>query len=426
MKFPAAIIALTVGITGASAANRRSRRQAKAEGGAAAAASAWEVPVSNRARRRAGAGMGKIKCVEEEFNGMVHLCFPDDKDGDTLFQEDGQPPSSFEVSTGFGGFAFEYDSDSQKVEFKGAAGSAFDFNSCMEYQKKKTDEGCGDDDDRRMQEDVIEEDRRSYCDGDDTVLYCPMTPGQCATFELTETVEDCQAVPNSSGSGSNSGSGSGDEPNLPDLELNSPDFNPCEGGNCMITGPSFDGFQLHVTTPRGRGPSPGQPSENENETIENENETFDPGCYDKDAVAALQCAPNSNNDFIQTSECLYGDNNGPESLGLTYWLSLQSCSIDADFVPSPTPPPVPSPTGTQPPVPPPTKAPTLPATQAPTVPCVPKSSCGTKTLSPTLTVPRPSCNCESAEVDGDGVNLYCGEQGFNYCVSGCCYIEQPE
>ena len=94
-------------------------------------------------------------------------------------------------------------------------------------------------------------------------------------------------------------------------------------------GPSFDGIQLHLTTPRGRGPRRrlGLPPLG----FPDENETFDPGCYDKDAVAALQCAPNSNNDFIQTSECLYGDNNGPESLGLTYWLSLQSCSIDAGF-----------------------------------------------------------------------------------------------
>ena len=290
MQFPAAIIALTVGITGASAANRRSRRQAEAEGGAAAAASAWEVPVSNRARRRAGgseSGMGKIKCEDEELHGLVHLCFPANSSEGVSLSE-----VSIGVYTGFGGFAFEYNSDSQKVEFKGAAGSNFDFSVCMEYEKKKTDEGCGDNDNRRMQEDVIDEDRRSYCDGDDTVLYCPMTPGQCATFELTDTDEDC--------SGSDSGFGS------------------TLGPAPSPSGPSFDGIQLHVTTPRG---SLGQPSENES--------MIGSVCDGKDAVAALQCASNSNNDFLQTSECLFGDNNG--SLGSTYWLSLQSCSIDADF-----------------------------------------------------------------------------------------------
>ena len=295
MKFPAAIIALTVGITGASAANRRSHRKAEAEGGAAAAASAWEVPVSNRARRRAGGdeGMGKIKCEDEELHGLVHLCFtgPDDNSAGGGLQQPimiGNEPSS----TGFGGFAFEYNSDSQKVEFKGAAGSNFDFSVCMEYEKKKTDEGCGDNDNRRMQEGVIEEDRRSYCDGDDTVLYCPMTPGQCATFELTDTDEDC--------SGSDSGFGS------------------TLGPAPSPSGPSLDSIQLHLTTPRG---SLGQPSENES--------MIGSVCDGKDAVAALQCASNSNNDFLQTSECLFGDNNG--SLGSTYWLSLQSCSIDADF-----------------------------------------------------------------------------------------------
>lgn len=291
MKFPIAILALTVGITGASAANRRSRRQAEVKGGAAAAAAAGKVPVSNQARRRAGS----LECDDEDLNGVVHLCFtgPDDNsagDGGLnngcdcfRFIETGDPCFSFctmnegetnarieSGSTGFGGFAFEFDSDSQKVKFKGAAGSTFDFSSCMEYKKKSGDVGC---DDRRMQEDTIEEDHRggNYCDGEDTILYCPMQPGQCATFELADTVENCGM----------------------------------EGG-----------ILLHVTTPglsltrTSRGDTP---------------EVGGSVCDDEDAVAALQCAPNSYIDFTQTSECLYGNNN--DDLGSTYGLSLRSCSI---------------------------------------------------------------------------------------------------
>ena len=289
MKFPIAILALTVGITGASAANRRSRRQAEVKGGAAAAAAAGKVPASNRARRRAG----ELECDDEELNGLVHLCFtgPDDNsagdgggnigcDCDSEYPEQCIPFCSTEGefsftdsgSTGFGGFAFEYDSDSQKVKFKGAAGSTFDFSSCMEYKTKRGDYGCND---RRMQEDTIEEDHHggNYCSGDDTILYCPMQPGQCATFELTDTVEDCG------------------------MEFE-------EGG-----------ILLHVTTP---GLS----------RMVTTNDNGGSVCDDEDAVAALQCAPNSDNEYMQTSECLYGDNN--DDLGSTYGLSLRSCSIDGN------------------------------------------------------------------------------------------------
>ena len=281
MKFPIAILALTVGITGASAANRRSRRQAEVKGGAAAAAAAaaGKVPASNRARRQEE----ELECDDEELNGLVHLCFtgPDDNyagDGGGNIGDDevlplfGGPPGG---STGFGGFAFEYDSDSQKVKFKGAAGSTFDFSSCMEYKTKRGDYGCND---RRMQEDTIEEDHHggNYCSGDDTILYCPMQPGQCATFELTDTVEDCG------------------------MEFE-------EGG-----------ILLHVTTP---GLS----------RMVTTNDNGGSVCDDEDAVAALQCAPNSDNEYMQTSECLYGDNN--DDLGSTYGLSLRTCSIDGNTGP---------------------------------------------------------------------------------------------
>ena len=41
--------------------------------------------------------------------------------------------------------------------------------------------------------DVVSEDRRGRndCDGKDTVLFCPMSEGQSATFELTDTMRYC-------------------------------------------------------------------------------------------------------------------------------------------------------------------------------------------------------------------------------------------
>ncbi len=343
MKFSTAIVALTVGVAGASPGILRSGRRAKNKDGAAAAAPAGKVPVSNQARRRAGEPVqgGELKCEEEKIEGIVHLSFtgPDDNFEANNGHLVAAPALMFGQvfgGTGFGGFAFEYDSETQKVEFKGAAGSNFDFDVCMEYPKKKNDVGCQYNPGRRMQEDGIAEDGGNYCDGHDTILYCPMKPGQCASFELTDTIETCRFVPDSGSGGSGyeddatnddgtddyteDDDGAGDDFMIDDVGM---------GDDYSYTPFICNDIELHLITPDGLTPDGRKLRTDERKLGDDYVLGYDYG--DEDAVAALQCASNSRYDFLQTSERLHGNNDEP--LGQTYCLRLEGCIIDADYPP---------------------------------------------------------------------------------------------
>ena len=301
MKLSAAINVLTVGTVGASIVTRQGRRRLAADGDAAAVAADNDatIPDSDQARRLwEEAGGYSIKCDEEEIGGIVHLSFTGgDKHVDYESVEEEDP-----ISTGFGGFAFRFDSTrGQSVAFKSAAGSNFDFEACMEYTKEKTDAGC--DYQRRMQEDAdatiiypdtavntdddIEADNSggSYCDGYDTVLYCPMKPGQCATFQLTDTIQFCTCE-----------------------SYGGVDMCPEDMSSGMSKKKTPGRIVLDITTPGDDLTSVSDPST----------------CSAQDAVAAFQCAPNSENDFIQTSGCLYGNEDGAG------WdFILENCEINS-------------------------------------------------------------------------------------------------
>ena len=181
-------------------------------------------------------------CQEEEVGGLVHIIGP--------------------TTSSFGGIAFVYNSISESVSFRGAAGSSFDFDSCMEYAKRESDAGCGG-------VDRMLRDRTSNCRGMDTILFCPMKEGQCATFELTETVSYCSD------------------------SISSP-----AGIKFYVTNPG--GYQINAAVPIG-------------------------GCHGKDIFAVLQCGPTRDRGFGQTSQCIRGDNNNP--FGAERAFDLDDCAI---------------------------------------------------------------------------------------------------
>ena len=85
-------------------------------------------------------------CEEERVNALVHVVAGEDAGSDA------------------GGFALEWNPDDESVVFRGSAGSSFSIGNCFS----------------------------TSCDDCDTVpksiLYCPMIPGQTATFEIEDTL----------------------------------------------------------------------------------------------------------------------------------------------------------------------------------------------------------------------------------------------
>lgn len=178
MKFSTAIIALTVGTTGVSATTLKSLRRAQ-EGAADDVATIADSDLATEDKKMESSS-SSVKCMDEKVSALFHISFTG---GDN--KEDG-----------IGGFSFEYNPENETVEFLSAAGSDFDFRACVPFQKREDHEGCKGFD-RRMEEDedgVIVADGK-YCAGKDTMLYCPMKPGQCATFKITDTLTYCECPP---------------------------------------------------------------------------------------------------------------------------------------------------------------------------------------------------------------------------------------
>ena len=256
MKFSTAIVALTVGTAGASVVTRNGRR--RVQDGAAATDDVALVTDSELLVDKANNnGSSSRDCFLDEVKGVVHLSFEEK-----------------------GGFTFEYNSDREDVDFLSAAGSDFDINACVPFQLEDKHEGCntGGGPSRRLegdQDDAIEADKSSVeCRGKDSVLYCPMKPGQCATFEITEKFRYCESIS-------------------------------CEG-SCppilQMGRANGIGHFLHITSDR----------ENEGGAV---------------GTGTLQCGPAIHRELSAYTETLYGSFGNLDALGNEHVLSLRECTI---------------------------------------------------------------------------------------------------
>ena len=195
MKLSTALILLTLGAAEARAGTRRARRRAQD-----AAADVATIADSDLVEADSGNGGGRSGCDEDEVGGIVTINYTGGSIDYTNVPITGVNPVTIKPGiqtsyptggTGYGGIAFEYNSDTESVKFKSANGSTFDEDACQEYEKICYN-GIG----RKLEEngDVVSEDRRNDCQGKDTVLFCPMSEGQSATFELTDTMRYCGAT----------------------------------------------------------------------------------------------------------------------------------------------------------------------------------------------------------------------------------------
>ena len=263
MKFSTAIVALTVGTAGASVVTRNGRRRVQ-DGAAATDDVALVTDSELLVEPAANNGSSSRDCFLEEVKGVVHLSFEEK-----------------------GGFTFEYNSEREGVEFLSAAGSDFDIRACVPFQLEDKHEGCntGSAASRRLEGDednAIEADKSSECRGKDSVLYCPMKPGHCATFEITEKLKYC-------------------EPRM------------CEG-SCddyvLVRRPANQqGHFLHITADDSEGPV---------------------------GSGTLQCGPTIHRELGAITESLYGYNTEDE-LGNKHEFHLSDCAINSNMPPGPAP-----------------------------------------------------------------------------------------
>ena len=267
MKLSTAIIVLTSALAEASAGNRRARRRTQDT-----ITTDFADSVVNADKDRKD---DPTDCKQQEVvTSIVHITAPAAEEGESS-------------AAGYGGFVFEYNSKLESVEFKGAAGSNFDFSVCMTF---KDDDVCDRSDDRRLSEEVdiegnygnvdnfsnnINADSRSPddeddsdCEGKDTILYCPLKKGQFATFQLTDSISYC----------------------------------------CDSTVEVASDIKFYVTTPVNDAPGGEE-------------------CDATAIVATHQCGATTVRGFEQTSRCLYGDNTEP--LGSLYFFNLKNCGITA-------------------------------------------------------------------------------------------------
>ena len=271
MKLSAAIIILTSVLAETSASTRRARRRAQ-DIITTDAKDAFSDSVVN-ADSHSTDDPSDCK-QQEEVMSIVHITAPAAEDGES-------------AGTGYGGFAFEYNSKLESVKFKGAAGSDFDFSVCMTF---KDDDVCDRSNARRLGEEVDIEDNYgnvdnfsnninadsrspddeddSDCEGKDTILYCPLKKGQFATFQLTDSISYC----------------------------------------CDSTVEVASDIKFYVTTPVNDAPGGEE-------------------CDATAIVATHQCGATTVRGFEQTSRCLYGDNTEP--LGSLYFFNLKNCGITA-------------------------------------------------------------------------------------------------
>ena len=141
MKLSTAIVALTF-FTAEARVNRRT--QDAAADVAMVPDAALDAVAADNASSGGGSGSNSCPCEEEEISGVI----------DIIANNDGE----------VGGFAFEWNPTQESVSFKDSIGSSFSIDACETFEKP-----CDD------------------CRVPKTILYCPMIPGQRATFELTDT-----------------------------------------------------------------------------------------------------------------------------------------------------------------------------------------------------------------------------------------------
>ncbi len=259
MKLSAAIIVLSSVLADASAGTRRARRRVQDTNNDTITTDFVFADSHNSQD-------DPSDCKEQEkVTSIVHITAPAAEEGDS-------------PGTGYGGFAFEYNSKLESVEFKGAAGSNFDFSVCMTF---KDEDVCDRSIARRLGEGIdvednfgaVEGDKNHYddeddsdCENKDTILYCPLKKGQCASFQLTDTISYCSD---------------------PSVEVASD-------------------IKFYVTTPISDASSEEE-------------------CGGAAILAAQQCGATTVRGFEQTTQCLYGDNIAP--LGAQHTFDLQRCAI---------------------------------------------------------------------------------------------------
>lgn len=310
MKLSTALILLTLGAAEARAGTRRARRRAQD-----AASDVATIADSDLVEADSGNGGSRKGCEEEEVLGIVTINYTGGSIditgkgresiniGDSLYPTGG---------TGHGGIAFEYNSYTESVTFKSAKGSTFDENACQEYENI-----CSIGLDRKLEEDgdVVSEDRRKDCNGKDTVLFCPMSEGQSATFELTDTMQYCDSPP---------------QRKLQDdkQEEVTEDMGPLRLAKA--------GIKFYITTPDNSCPNWTTVPVTATPIMGRPQTT---GCFGEDVVAILQCGPTKSRFISQTSECLYANDcltesaNGAISavptigLGIEHAFNLEQCVI---------------------------------------------------------------------------------------------------
>ena len=324
MKLSTALTFLTLGAAEARAGTRRARRAQDA------AADVVTIADSDLVEADSGNGGGMSGCDEDEVGGIVTINYTGgsiDYTGanglSTIYNEEesninvntgiknGILTSSSYPSggTGYGGIAFEYNSDTESVKFKSANGSTFDEDACQEYEKI-----CYNGFRRKLEENGdVSEDRRNDCEGKDTVLFCPMSEGQSATFEITDTMRYC-----------------GGTRKLQDEEEEvTEDMRPIRLAKA--------GIKFYITTPDNSCPNylHSQVSMIRNPT--QVSKFAQPSsCYGEDVVAILQCGPTRSRFISQTSDCLYANdclvNNAvsiapTNGLGIEHAINLEQCVI---------------------------------------------------------------------------------------------------
>ena len=323
MKLSTALTFLTLGAAEARAGTRRARRRAQD-------AAADVVTIADSDLVEADSGGGMSGCDEDEVGGIVTINYTGgsiDYTGanglSTIYNggsninvpitgintgiKNGILTSSSYPSggTGYGGIAFEYNSDTESVKFKSANGSTFDEDACQEYEKI-----CYNGFRRKLEENGdVSEDRRNDCEGKDTVLFCPMSEGQSATFEITDTMRYC----------------GGTRKLQDDEEEVTEDMRPIRLAKA--------GIKFYITTPDNTCPN----HISQVTSIAQVSKFAQPStCYGEDVVAILQCGPTRSRFISQTSECLYANdcltNNTvsiapTNGLGIEHAINLEQCVI---------------------------------------------------------------------------------------------------
>ena len=326
MKLSTALILLTLGAAEARAGTRRARRRAED-----AAADVAAIADSDLVEADSGNGGGMSGCDEDEVGGIVTINYTSGSidytglNGLSTVYNGGtvtgintgikngisSPYPTGTGGTGYGGIAFEYNSDTESVKFKSANGSTFDEDACQEYEKI-----CYNGFERKLDEDgdVVSEDRRGRndCEGKDTVLFCPMSEGQSATFEVTDTMRYCDGIRK-----------------LQDDEEE-------EVTEDMRPRLAKAGIKFYITTPDNSCPNHVSSISQVTSVTQVTKFAQPSSCYGEDVVAILQCGPTRSRFISQTSDCLYANdclvNNtvsiGPTNgLGIEHAINLEQCVI---------------------------------------------------------------------------------------------------